>query len=66
LIDVMKPAWKPYREPIGSAALRNIAIAIVVGGGVILIAGLSRWPLMALLALWPLSVALVRGVLPEL
>jgi len=50
----MIPGWKPHREPLNSVVLRTFTIAIVVGAVVALIAGrLSRWPLLALLALWP-------------
>lgn len=39
---------------MGSVVLRNLTIAVVLGAVVALITGrLSRWPLAAVLALWP-------------
>ena len=51
----MTSPWQPYREPLRNTLLRTIAIAVILGaivarwsGG-----GLSRWPIAALLILWP-------------
>jgi hypothetical protein len=69
----LRPAWKPYREPLRSVILRNLTIAIVLGAAVVLITGrLSRWPSAALLALWPsfgghwLEVFFLNGLRPRL
>jgi len=51
----MTSPWRPYREPIRATLVRTGAIALVLGaaatrwyGG-----GLARWPIAALLMLWP-------------
>src|ERR1700685_4873823 len=50
----MTTKWQPYREPLGTTVLRTGAIAIVVGGIVArLWGGFTRWPIAALLVLWP-------------
>jgi hypothetical protein len=46
--------WQPFREPLRATLTRTITIAIVAGGIVALLSGgLSRWPILALLMLWP-------------
>lgn len=50
----MTSPWQPFREPLRTTLLRNGTIAIVVGGVLALCrGGLTRWPLDALLVLWP-------------
>jgi hypothetical protein len=50
----MTSQWQPYREPLRITILRTGMIAIVVGA---VLArwwgGLVRWPMAALLVLWP-------------
>ena len=50
----MPSQWQPYREPVGITILRTGTIAIVVGAVLAeLQGGFARWPLAALLVLWP-------------
>jgi hypothetical protein len=46
--------WTPYDEPLRDTLTRTIGIAVVVGGVLSLrLGGLSRWPLLTTLILWP-------------
>ena len=46
--------WQPYRESLRSVILRTGAIAAALGVAFSVISGRpARWPLAALLALWP-------------
>jgi len=46
--------WEPYREPLSSTLVRTGTIALVVGAALAgYRGGLARWPMAALLALWP-------------
>lgn len=49
------PTWQPYREPVRVTLTRTITIAVVVSGLLVYInrTGIARWPLLALLVLWP-------------
>jgi hypothetical protein len=50
----MTSQWQPFSEPLHVTLIRNGTIAIVLGAVVARFwGGLSRWPLAALLALWP-------------
>ncbi|MFN7924148.1 MAG: hypothetical protein U0Q16_28865 [Bryobacteraceae bacterium] len=50
----MSPGWKPHREPIATVILRTFTLAAFLGAGAAAISGRwTRWPLAALLALWP-------------
>jgi hypothetical protein len=50
----MTSQWRPFSEPLHVTLIRNGTIAIVLGAVVARFwGGLSRWPLAALLALWP-------------
>jgi hypothetical protein len=50
----MTSRWQPFSEPLHRTLMRNGTIAIVLGAVVARFwGGLSRWPLAALLALWP-------------
>lgn len=52
---LMTSVWQPYREPVRTTLLRTFTIALVLGA--ILVAsshaGWSRWPVAALICLWP-------------
>lgn len=50
----MTPPWQPYREPVRTTLLRTGTISLV-GGAVLALSsgGLARWPVAALLMLWP-------------
>lgn len=51
---MMAKQWQPFREPLRATLLRTGLIAIVVGGIVARSwGGWGRWPLAALLVLWP-------------
>jgi hypothetical protein len=46
--------WQPYREPIWVTLLRTGLIALIVGAILAMRSGgLARWPIAALLILWP-------------
>ena len=69
----MTSQWQPYREPFGSVILRTGAIAFVAGAAFAAFSGsLSRWPLAALLALWPsfgghwVELSFLNGLRPRL
>ena len=50
----MTTRWQAYREPIRATLLRTVLIAIVAGGVISRSwSGWGRWPLAALLVLWP-------------
>ena len=50
----MTATWQPYREPLRSTLVRTVGIAVVVGGLLApSLGGMSRWPVAALLVLWP-------------
>lgn len=51
---IASPPWQPYREPFRSTIRRTGGLAIAIGGVVAIFwGGLQRWPIAALLALWP-------------
>jgi hypothetical protein len=46
--------WQPYREPLRSTLVRTFTIALIAGAIAAAASGaLVRWPIIALLALWP-------------
>jgi hypothetical protein len=46
--------WQPFREALHITLIRNGTIAIIVGAVIARFwGGLARWPLAALMALWP-------------
>ena len=46
--------WQPFREPLRTTLTRTIGIAVIAGGVVALSSGnVRRWPVVALLMLWP-------------
>ena len=54
IMTSMTSKWQPYREPIRSVILRTGTIALVIGAVIATFwGGVARWPLAALLSLWP-------------
>ena len=50
----MTTPWQPHREPLRTTLLRTTIIALVAGAGLAAWSdGRIRWPLAALLMLWP-------------
>lgn len=46
--------WQPYREPLRTTLTRTLTIALVAGAVLArLMGGISRWPVMSLVMLWP-------------
>jgi hypothetical protein len=52
--EVSAIRWEPFREPLRVTLARTVTIAAVAGRIVAIWAGgLSRWPVLTLLMLWP-------------
>lgn len=52
------PKWPRFQEPLRSTLARTVVMAVVIGGVLAVVfprrfGGLTRWPIITLLALWP-------------